>query len=62
MYQTDMILVKCPLENYVEKRKKEIEKSEMASAAKRREFQDLAAKSGGALGKALEAKIYGELA
>ena len=61
VYQTDMILVKCPLENYVEKRKKEIAKSELASAAKRKEFQDLAAKSGGALGKELEQRIYGEL-
>ena len=62
VYQTDMILVKCPLENYVEKRKKEIEKSERASSAKRRELQDLAAKSGGALGEKLEARIFGELA
>ena len=61
VYQTDMVLVKCPLENYVNKRKKEIEKSEMASGAKRREFQELARKSGGALGEALEQRIFGSL-
>ena len=61
VYQNDMILVKCPLQDYVEKRKKEIRKSEMASAAKRREFEDIARKAGGAIGAALEQRIFSEL-
>ena len=61
VYQTDMVLMKCPLEDYVKKRTKEIEKSELASRAKRREFEDMARKVGGSLGKSLEERIFGEL-
>ena len=46
VYQTDMILMKCPLEDYVNKRKREIEKSELAVASKRREYEQLVRQKG----------------
>jgi hypothetical protein len=61
VYATDMILMKCPLENYVEKRKKEILKSEMASRAKLKEFEDTARKLGTTVEKQIEGRVYSEL-
>ncbi len=59
VYKTDMILMKCPLENYVEKRKKEIEKSELAVASKRREYEALV-KQKGVQATDIEQRIFGE--
>lgn len=61
VYATDMILMKCPLERYVEKRKKEIMKSEMASRAKLKEFEDTARRLGTTVEKQVEGRVYSEL-
>lgn len=61
VYRTDMILMKCPLENYVEKRKKEIMRSEMASRAKLKEFEDTAKRLGTTVEKQVEGRVYNEL-
>jgi hypothetical protein len=46
VYRTDMILMKCPLADYVAKRKREIEKSELAVASKRKEYEAMARQKG----------------
>jgi hypothetical protein len=61
VYSTDMILMKCPLENYIEKRKKEIMKSELASIAKLKEFENTAKRLGTTVEKQVAERVYGEL-
>ena len=61
VYATDMILMKCPLEDYVKKRKKEIMKSEMASRAKLREFEQIARRAGTTVEKQVEGRVLSEL-
>lgn len=60
VYRTDMILMKCPLKDYVMKRAKEIEKSEFAVAAKRREYEELV-KLKGSEAPTIEDRVYSEL-
>jgi len=55
-----MILMKCPLADYVEKRRKEIEKSELAVASKRREYETLVRQKGSQPFD-IEQRIYSEL-
>ena len=57
VYRTDMILMKCPLEEYVKKRAKEITKSELAVAAKRKEYEAMV-KQKGAQVASVEQRIY----
>jgi hypothetical protein len=60
VYRTDMVLMKCPLEDYVKKRAKEIEKSELAVAAKRREYEEMVRQKG-SQPFSIEQRIYNEL-
>ena len=60
VYRTDMVLMKCPLADYVAKRKKEIEKSELAVGAKRREYEQMV-KQKGAQVVSIEKRILSEL-
>ena len=59
VYRTDMILMKCPLAEYVKKRQKEIEKSELAVASKRREYEEMI-KQKGVAATDIEKRIFGE--
>lgn len=61
VYATDMILMKCPLERYVEKRKKEIMKSELASRAKLKEFEETAKRLGTTVERQVVDRVYSEL-
>ncbi len=59
LYRTDMILMKCPLADYVAKRKKEIEKSELAVASKRREYEQMVKQKGAQVSN-IEQRIFNE--
>ena len=61
VYRTDMILMKCPLRDYVAKRKGEIEKSELAVASKRREYEEIIRQKGVAAAAVdIEKRIFNE--
>jgi hypothetical protein len=61
VYQTDMILMKCPLADYVQKRKEEIERSELAVSSKRREYEAIIRQKGVAAAEVnIEKRIFGD--
>jgi len=60
VFKTDMVLMKCPMADHVKKAIREMEKSELASAAIRKEFREKAKRMGvEAFDEKMNQRIFG---